>query len=168
MGINKNLLIYVVEDNKMYNKIVVEFLSKQGFKNIKSFLSGNECVNTVKEGESPDVVIQDYHLEDINGIDVLMNVKKHSKKSEFVFLTGNTDMEVAVNSIKFGAFDYIIKDNDVALKKVVAGIENISKLLIIQRRHKILKSAMLSALIVMMVAVTFTFLHTFFNVFGLH
>lgn len=167
MGVNKDLLIYVVEDNKMYNKLVVEYLAKQGFSHVKPFFSGKECIKTVKGGESPDIVIQDYFLDDSNGIDVLLNVKKHSKSSEFVFLTGNENMEVAVNSIKYGAFDYIIKDNDVALKKVLNKIEKISKMIELQRRNKVIKKAMIVSLVVLVAIVVFTFLHTFFDAFGL-
>ncbi len=167
MGVNKNLLIYVVEDNELYNKTVVEFLEKHGLKKVKPFLCGKDCIDAVKKGESPDIVIQDYFLEEINGLDVLVNVKKHSKKSEFIFLTGNESMEVAVNSIKYGAYDYIIKDNDVALKKVLNKIEKISKIIELQRRNNIIRKAMVITLVILVAIVIFTFLHTFFNAFGL-
>lgn len=167
MGANKDLLIYVVEDNKLYNRVVSDFLTKQGFKNVKSFLSGRECVKTVIAGESPDIVIQDYHLQDSTGIDVLLKVKKHSKTSEFIFLTANEDMDVAVNSIKYGAYDYIIKDNHVALKKVLYKIEKISKLIQLERRNRVIKLAMIAAICILVAIVIFTALHTFFNSFGL-
>ena len=163
---NKNLLIYVVEDNKLYNKLVVDFLQKQGMKNIKSFLNGKDCLNAVKEGEFPDIVIQDYYLEDSTGIAVLQAVKKRSKRSEFIFLTGNEDLEVAVNSIKYGAFDYIIKDNDIALKKVLNKIDKISKILDLEKRNRFIKRAMIVTLILLIVIVVFLSLHEFFDLFG--
>lgn len=166
MGANRNLLIYVVEDNKLYNKVVSEYLAKQGFKNVRSFLSGKECIKTVKAGESPDIIIEDYHLEDATGIDVLLSVKKHSKTTEFIFLTTNEDMEVAVNSIKYGAYDYIIKDK-VALKKVVYKIGKISKIIHLERRNKLIQTAMIAALCILTAFVIFTALHTFFDTFGL-
>lgn len=167
MSVDKNLLIYVVEDNKMYNRMVTEFLKKQGFKNVKSFFCGKDCIKAVKGGESPDIVVQDYHLDDLTGIDVLINVKKFSKTSEFIFLTANENMEVAVNSIKYGAYDYIIKDNDMAFQKVAHKIEKISKLIVLERRNKVIKTAMIAALCVLVAIVMFTVLHTFFNAFGL-
>ena len=167
MGINKNLLIYVVEDNEMYNKLVTGVISKQGFNRVKSFRSGKECIKAVIGGEKPDIVIQDYHLDDSTGIDVLLNVKKHSKFSEFIFLTANENMEVAVNSIKYGAFDYIIKDNDVALKKVVNKVGKISTVIELRRRNRVIKNAMIVTLVVLVAIVIFTFLHTVFNAFGL-
>jgi CheY-like chemotaxis protein len=70
MDIKKSLLIYVVEDNQVYNRMVCENLKKQNYTNVKSFISGDECIKTVMNGEKPDIVIQDYFLDDINGIDV--------------------------------------------------------------------------------------------------
>ncbi len=100
MDTGKKLLIYVVEDNLIYNRLICEHLKKQNYTRVKSFNSGKDCIKSVVSGEFPDIVIQDYYLEDSNGIDVLQAVKKLSKNSEFIFLTANEDFEVAVNSIK--------------------------------------------------------------------
>lgn len=164
---NKNLLIYVVEDNKLYHRLIVDFLQKQGMKNVKSFYNGNDCLNAVKQGEHPDIVIQDYYLEDSTGIAVLQAVKKRSKGSEFIFLTGNEDLEVAVNSIKYGAFDYIIKDNDLALKKVYNKIGKISKMLELEKRNRLIKTAMIITLFLLVAIVTLLALHEIFDLFGL-
>lgn len=167
MDINKNLLIYVVEDNKIYNRLVCEFLKKQNFTNVKSFLSGKECVKAVVNGERPHIVVQDYFLDDSNGIDVLINVKKHSKNSEFLFLTANENMEVAVNSIKYGAYDYIIKDNDIALQKVQIKIGKISRVIELDKKNKVIKHAMIIAVLVLVIIVLFALLHILFDAFGL-
>lgn len=167
MGVNKNLLIYVVEDNKLYNKVVCEFLAKKGYKKVKPFYTGKACLNEVKNGETPDIVIQDYFLEDSNGIAVLQAVKKRSKNTEFLFLTANESVEVAVNSIKYGAFDYIIKDNDLALKKVANKIEKISKMIDLERRNKFIRKAMVVSLFILVAIVIFALLHVIFNAFGM-
>ena len=78
MDAKKSMLIFVVEDNVLFNKMVCEHLKKNNYTNLKSFVSGNECINAVMKGEHPDIVIQDYFLDDINGVDVLKAVKKQS------------------------------------------------------------------------------------------
>ncbi|MDX1283605.1 MAG: response regulator [Draconibacterium sp.] len=166
MSVGKNILIYVVEDNKLYNKMICQFLEKSGYKNVKTYLNGKDCVNDVAKGESPDVVIQDYFLEDSDGIAVLQAVKKKSPNSEFVFLTANENMDVAINSIKYGAYDYIIKDSDIALKKVVNKIEKITKMLELKRRNKIIKQAMIASLFIVIAIILFALLHVFFDAFG--
>jgi len=168
MNTRNNLLIYVVEDNRIYNRLVCEYLKKQNYTNVKSFLSGKECIKNVSEGERPDIVIQDYHLGDSTGIDVLKNVKNHSNKTEFIFLTANESMEVAVNTIKYGAYDYIVKDTDIALKKVVFKMEKISRSWERQNNDKIIKQAMIVSIFILLIIVLFGMLHVFFNAFGLH
>jgi len=149
MDIKKSLLIYVVEDNLIYNRIVYEHLKNNKYWNVKSFISGKECIQAVMNGEKPDIVVQDYHLEDTTGINVLQEVKKQCKNSEFIFLTANEDMDVAVNSIKHGAYDYIIKDNDVALKKLVDKLNKLTKLIALNRQNKFIRLAMIILLLVL-------------------
>lgn len=166
MDAKKSLLIYVVEDNRIYNRMVCEYLKRQNYTNIKSFESGKECIKTVNGGEKPDVVIQDYHLQDTNGIEVLLAVRKLSKLTEFIFLTANEDMEIAVNTIKYGAYDYIVKDNDVALQKVVHKLQKISKVILLRRRNKSINMFMIITIIILAIIVILGFLQVAFKIFG--
>ncbi len=162
MDVKKLLLIYVVEDNRIYNKLVCEFLAKKNYTNVKSFESGKECINAVANGERPNIVIQDYFLEDSTGIEVLQNVKKHSKNSEFIFLTANESLDVAVNSIKYGAYDYIIKDNDVAFQKVVDKIQKITKIFVLNRTNKMIRQMMIiTILVLLLIIITGLLLYSF-------
>lgn len=166
MDAKSRILIYVVEDNKIYNRVICEYLKKQNYSNLKSFETGKECIDAVIKGEKPDIVIQDYYLEDLTGIDVLMAVKKHSKLSEFIFLTVNESVDVAVNSIKYGAFDYVIKDDDIALKKVVDKIQKISKLIRLRQRNKAINTLMIVTILVLFLIVLLGILQVFFKIFG--
>lgn len=167
MAAKKNNLIYVVEDNKVYNKLITEYLSKQNFTNVKPFFSGEECVNSIEKGEKPDIIIQDYFLEKMNGIDVLLKVKKISPSSEFIFLTGNESMEVAVNTIKFGAYDYIIKDK-VTLDKVVDRIQKIRKVKALETRNKQIQKFIILFLSVIFLIVLFAVLYFVVDIFNVH
>ena len=166
MDLKKTLLIYVVEDNKVYNKMVCEHLKKENYTNVKSFEFGKDCIKTVKDGEKPDIVIQDYALQDITGIDVLKAVKKYNKNTEFVFLTANENMEVAVNSIKYGAYDYIVKDNDIAFKKVVYNINKLTNAILLRRKNNRINMFMITTIIVLTVIVLLGFLQITFKIFG--
>ena len=168
MEAKNNLLIYVVEDNKIYNRFISEYLKKQGYINVKSFFSGEECMKKVSGGESPNVVIQDYFLDDCTGIEVMRDVKKHSRKSEFIFLTVNGSLEEAVNTVKLGAFDYILKDKDITLKKVVDNIEEIETLSKLTKKHSVIKQAKIISIIILATIVLFALLHYLFNAFGIN
>lgn len=149
MDPKKSMLIFVVEDNLLFNQMVCEYLKKHNYNNIKSFTAGNDCIKAVLNGEKPDIVIQDYFLDDINGLDVLKAVKKQSKKSEFIFLTANHDIGVVIDSMKSGALDYLIKDKGDVLHKLVEKINKVTKLILIKRKNRTIQVAMILAMLVL-------------------
>lgn len=167
MALKKNQLIFVVEDNQAYNKLITEYLNKKGYSNVKNFFTGEECVEAVKKGKVPEVIIQDYFLENMNGLDVLKSVKKLNPESEFVFLSNNESMEVAVNTIKYGAYDYIIKDR-ITLDKVIDRIEKISKFKTLKRTNKQIRQMMILFTVVVFLIVLFAFLYFVIDIFGMN
>ena len=120
-----NPLIFVVEDNSIYNTLVASHLRVNRFQRIECFLSGEECLKNLYK--KPDIVIQDYHMNGINGIEVLKASKKSNPATEFIFLSGDDSYELAANTIKYGAFDYLVKGRS-AFKKLIVAINNISKI----------------------------------------
>lgn len=153
MILNKTYLIYVVEDNKILNRVTTEYLKKNGYTNVKSFHSGEECLESLKNGEIPDVVVEDYDMNGINGIEVLKIVKKKLQKTQFIFLTSNDDVEIAVNTIKYGAFDYIVKDK-MAMEKLVYKLDMLSEFFLLQKKN-IQAGWLRIALIVVIILVVF-------------
>ncbi len=161
----RNPLIFVVEDNKIYNKLVVNFLEKNGYTNVRSFYSGEDCLRNLKQ--NPMVVIQDYLLEGVNGITVLKKAKKLNPETEFIFLSGQDNMEVAINTMKYGAFDYIIKDK-VTLDKVLDKISKIIALKKLGKSHKQTKAFMLLFLTIIVLMVIFFITYFFTDIFGVN
>ncbi len=167
MSEKKNNLIFVVEDNKMYNKLIVEYLTKHKYTNVKALFTGEECVDAISRGEKPEIIIQDYFLEKMNGVDVLRKVKQLNPEPEFVFLTSHEDMEVAVNTIKYGAYDYIIKDK-ITLDKVMDRVKKIIKVKTLERKNKEIQKFIYIASGFIGLIVLVAFLLFIFNVFGLY
>jgi len=164
MDVKKSLLIYVVEDNQVYNRMVCEHLKKQNYTNVKSFISGNECIKTVMNGDEPDIVIQDYFLDDLNGIDVLKAIKAKYKDAEFIFLTSNENIEVAIECIAYGVHDYIIKDKGDILKRLTEKVNKVSKVIVLRRKNKIIWLAIIIALLVLSIMIISGFLMYMFGI----
>ena len=120
---SKNPLIFVVEDNQMYNKLVVSYLKTNKFTNVESYLTGEEVLKNMYK--NPDIVIQDYLLDGMTGIEVLIKAKKICPSVEFIFLSGNDNIDIAINSMKYGAHNYIVKDQ-MALQKLVEKIRKLN------------------------------------------
>jgi DNA-binding NtrC family response regulator len=132
----KNPLIFVVEDNQMYNKLVVSYLKTNKYTNVESFLTGEDVLKNMFK--NPDIIIQDYLLDGMTGIEVLIKAKKTNPDVEFIFLSGNDNIDIAINSMKYGAYNYIVKDQ-MALQKLVDKIQKISsvtKLVQTKKRYK--------------------------------
>jgi DNA-binding NtrC family response regulator len=129
----KNPLIFVVEDNQMYNKLVVSYLKTNKFTNVESYLTGEDALQNMHK--SPDIVIQDYLLEGMTGIEVLIKAKKSNPDVEFIFLSGQDSIDIAINSMKYGAYDYIVKDQ-MALQKLVNKIHKINSVTELVKSNK--------------------------------
>ena len=129
----KNPLIFVVEDNQMYNKLVVSYLKTNKFTNVESYLSGEEALNNMHK--NPDIIIQDYLLDGMTGIEVLIKAKKINPAVEFIFLSGQDSIDIAINSMKYGAYDYIVKDQ-MALQKLVNKIHKINSVTELVKSNK--------------------------------
>jgi DNA-binding NtrC family response regulator len=126
MRTNRKQLIYVVDDDVPLNNLLCAFLKKHGFINVKEFYTGEELLNEMSAHANP-IIIQDFDLPDMTGIDILKKVKSENSAAEFIFLSGQSTIEVAVEAIRFGAFDYIIKDN-FAKENVLNKINNVLKI----------------------------------------
>lgn len=122
----KNPLIFIVEDDFMMSEMIYFQLNEEAYTNLESYTSGDKAVENLYK--MPDIIICDYHLHgEMNGEAVLKNVKAFSPDIQVIMLSGQEKMEVAVNSLKFGAFDYVVKD-DTAMDKVVELVKKIEEL----------------------------------------
>lgn len=149
----------------IYNKVIVDYLNKHNFLNVKSFYSGEDCMQSLKAGVFPDIVLQDYYMDKLNGIDILRKVKKLHPGSEFIFLTVNENTDVVVNSIKYGAFDYIIK-NEFALNKVGDKIEKIIRIKELENNSNQIRRYMIAFVIAILLIAIVSYLHFVVDVFG--
>ena len=117
----------------MYNKLVVSYLKTNKFTNIESYLSGEEVLKNMHK--NPEIIIQDYLLEGMTGIEVLIKAKKTNPNVEFIFLSGQDSIDIAINSMKYGAYDYIVKDQ-MALQKLVNKINKITSVTELVKSNK--------------------------------
>ena len=161
-----NPLIFVVEDNQMYNKLVVSYLKTNKFTNVESYYTGEEALKNMHK--NPDIIIQDYLLDGMTGIEVLIKAKKICPNVEFIFLSGNDNIDIAINSMKYGAYNYIVKDHQ-ALQKLLEKIQKIntvSAMVITKKRFKIGVALFFVGLALLVIITVFLALK-FPHVFGL-
>ena len=101
----EKLLILIVEDDKVFVQILTEYLIFKGFRVVSSYY-GIEATSLAKK-DKPDVIIIDIRLPDINGIEVIRQIRAihMHKKTPIISFTGLISPDIHNNCITAGA-DY--------------------------------------------------------------
>ena len=130
--------IIVVEDDVGMNNLVQKVLSRAGYETIGA-TSGAEGLKKVADAKNP-MVILDYGLPDMNGAKFVEKMTKLDRRVPFLVLTGQGDERVAVDMMKLGAIDYVIKESGFieylpqTLAKAMEKVETEKKLEIAEER----------------------------------
>lgn len=115
-------LVFIVEDNEMYSTMLDYILSKENTHQFIRFNSGEKCVENIYL--NPDVVILDYGLPGIDGLETLYNIKKFNTNIPVIILTGNKNLSITKKLLDSGAFDYIYKEDEDVVSLIVATMNN--------------------------------------------
>ncbi|MFO8042307.1 MAG: response regulator [Alkalispirochaeta sp.] len=99
--------ILVVEDDPTSRAIVERVLQNQGY-HVEAFESPVRALSHLKTTRY-DVIISDYFMPGMNGDQLLHEVRAQDRDTPFLFLTANTDVKLAVELVKAGADDHILK-----------------------------------------------------------
>jgi DNA-binding NtrC family response regulator len=139
MATQKPYVIFLVDDDQVFAKTLELHLKEH--LNIKfeiyTFSSGEDCLSNLEM--KPAIVILDYFLNSQNpnaqnGLEILKKIKVLDPEIEVIMLSVQDKIQVAVNSMIYGAYNYLTK-NDVAFFRVQNTITNIIK--VIQSRQEI-------------------------------
>ncbi len=98
--------ILIVDDDKSIRYSLKRML--EGNFSILTAQNGEEALNRVRENP-PDLIIMDIKMPGRNGIDVLKEIKLIDPKSLVIIMTAYGTTETAIEAMKYGAFDYILK-----------------------------------------------------------
>lgn len=99
--------ILIVDDNNDICLLLERFLSKQGYKTA-SVQRGEDGLVLLRK-ESFELVICDFKLPDIDGLEMLRRIKVLHPSTAVIIITGYSDVRVAVQTVKHGAYDYVTK-----------------------------------------------------------
>ena len=102
--------VLVVDDEIDFVEMLSLRLEEEGEKVTPAY-SGKECLETM-ENKEIDVVILDIKMPGMDGIETLREIKKRFPLVEVIMLTGHGTIETAVEGMKLGAFDYLLKPAD--------------------------------------------------------
>ncbi|MEM9855737.1 MAG: sigma-54 dependent transcriptional regulator [Bacteroidota bacterium] len=99
--------VLIIDDDQDICRLLVRFLNKNGFET-ESAINGDEALKLLKEN-SYDLVLSDYKLPDANGVELLRKIKILNSDTAVIIITGYSDIKIAVEALRYGAFDYVTK-----------------------------------------------------------
>jgi hypothetical protein len=101
--------LFIVDDNKLMVLALEQHLkNKFGVSiNISTFYDGESCLEKVDT--TTDIVILDYNLDGIDGLEILKLIKEINPKTEVIMLSSNESIVLAIESFREGARDFVIK-----------------------------------------------------------
>ncbi len=110
MSSSKPLKVFVVEDDEWYCNFLEYNLKLNDENHVRKFQNAKDFLKALPE--NPDVVTLDYSLPDMDGDEVLKRIKEHSPDIFVLAISGQEDVSTAVDLLRLGAYDYIVKDDD--------------------------------------------------------
>jgi DNA-binding NtrC family response regulator len=116
----KHKLIFIVEDNEMYSFMLDYMLTNEHSLRCIRFEKGEECINSLEL--NPDMIILDYVLPGINGLETFRKIKTTKPEVPVVILTGHYDRQTAQQFLSEGVYHYMLKEEN-AVNKVKSLME---------------------------------------------
>ena len=118
--------ILIIDDNSDIRNILKDLISDAGYKT-RVAANYNQALNEIDK-KLPDVAIIDVKLDkgDNDGIELLSHIKKKNKDVPVIIISGHANIEMAVNSLKKGAFEFIQKpfDHERLMNFIFRAVEN--------------------------------------------
>lgn len=117
--------VIIIDDHTLFREGLQRLLVRHEIDVVSSVSNGEDGIKSIKKLE-PDIVLLDLRMPNINGIDVLKNIREHNKSLPVVMLTTSDDEKDLIEAFRNGASGYLLKDMEpddlvVALRDVLKG-----------------------------------------------
>lgn len=121
---------FLVDDDRFFTNLYDQQIKNLNYNDVAYYNNGTDCISNLHQ--NPDIIFLDHNMDDVTGFEVLKKVKRFNPNIYVVMVSAQEDMRIAINALKYGAFDYIVKDN-----KVCESIEMvIQKIILIKKELK--------------------------------
>ena len=109
----ENKKILLIDDDFLTREVITEILLTENYK-ITSAVNGKEGLEKFSTEGPFQLVITDLNMPVMNGMELLIQVRKLNDDQPVIILTGNSEVQVAMEAINKGANDYLLKDENIA------------------------------------------------------
>ncbi|MBP6625369.1 MAG: response regulator [Chitinophagaceae bacterium] len=113
--------MFVIDDDPVQTEMISDYLKERYIFELKTFANGEDAMKDVA-ALNPEIVVLDYHLNSNNsnaknGIEILKEIKLASPITKVIMFSGQDNINIALESMRNGAYDYIIK-GETAFNKI--------------------------------------------------
>ena len=117
--------VMITDDHSMIREGLKQLLELEGdFKVVAEAADGVECINKLEE-VTPDVLLLDINMPNMNGLEVLQKMKEKKIKVKVLVLTIHSEVEYLLKAVDIGVNGYLLKDSESAeLKKAITSVVN--------------------------------------------
>ena len=132
-------LVFIIDDEKSIARLLTHWLKDKWKYNVEVFENGEEALK--KLSLNPDLILLDIMLPDVDGIEILKRIKKIDEYLPIIMLSAQGSIEVAVEALRLGAFDYFPKPIDVqrlepAVKNSIKNYDLVKELKLLRENVK--------------------------------
>jgi DNA-binding NtrC family response regulator len=106
-GTAVKIRVLLVDDEEEFVETLGERLEVRGF-DVTTALSGAEALERIQEREI-DLVVLDVQMPGLDGVEALRQIKQRKPLIEVIMLTGHATVQTAIDGMKLGAFDFLLK-----------------------------------------------------------
>lgn len=131
--------ILIVDDELAIRQVLAANLIKEGYA-VEDVGSGEEAMDRLSEGDI-DIVISDIKMPGMSGIDVMRKAQETGIESTFLLMTAFASVDTAIEAMKLGAFDYMIKP--VRTEEMLHQLQQITDLRGLRSENRLLRSIVL-------------------------
>ncbi len=103
-----SIRLLVIDDNKELTNIIKKYMETRGFEVLEAH-TVEEAMNMIEREKRIDVILLDLMLPDMHGLEFLKIVREHEKNVAIIVITGVKDLNTAIEVMKAGADDYLVK-----------------------------------------------------------
>lgn len=117
----KTIKLLLVDDERAFLDTMTKRLEKRQI-NVSAIYNGTDALAELEKNKGVEVVLLDVKMPGMDGMETLVEIKKRFPLLEVIMLTGHATVETAIDGMKLGAFDYLMKpcDIDLLLSKLTA------------------------------------------------
>lgn len=111
MAVDMSMKVLIVDDYKTMLRIMRNLLKQLGFENVEEAIDGSSALEILKENPKFGLIISDWNMEPMTGIELLRNVRSTDtlKAIPFIMVTAESKSENVIAAKEAGVSNYIVK-----------------------------------------------------------